>query len=311
MGFLYSWDRIRRGQIPRLTDFDAVRSRVKDVLYEHPGVVAATVYGSVARGDVTPRSDFDLLVIARSADAQCIQGLIEDVMLFAQERYVVMSVHAYTVAQARAGDHKFGPSYRLTLQRLVAQGIAKGLPHKYLLCNTQNDIRFEMRGHMLRVRQRLAGIHAHYKADVTTGTNDEIEHWLEEQNPIGSYRSPSFHTYINVARRMLWWKYGVLLIDGKDEVCRAFIDDINFRSLQRDFKTLWKADAGYDRLLQSVQEGDVQRGVYLKTVRTLAVIVFATATRLLRNALKFMNNRPTTDQPIRAQTSASLRRVAA
>jgi|GEM_PF-2545547 len=287
MGFLYSWARIRDARIPAAEDFDAVRSNVTEVLYPHPGVVAASVYGSVARGDCNARSDFDLVVVCRNADVLEIGALTHELMVDAKRRHVLVSAHVHTVSEARRGQHCFGPSYRLTMRLLSMRGVTKGWPHQYLQTN-DDDIKAEMARRVIAARRYMGIAHAQYLQNPASQTTSRMEAWLEQPFNELHYHFRPMHTYVNLARWILWWHDGRLINDGKQAVCETFLNDPTFHSLHNNFDLLWEADQAYDRLLVQALTSQITKREYLAQTQSLLEIVFPTATTLLRAVSRFM-----------------------
>ncbi|MEK7615306.1 MAG: nucleotidyltransferase domain-containing protein [Patescibacteria group bacterium] len=287
MGFLFSWDQIQRERIPGPEDFDCVRSQVTEALYPHPGVVAASVYGSVVRGDHNWRSDLDLIVICRNAEELCVRGSVVELMSDAFNRRVVIVPHVYTVSEARSGQHPLGPSYRFTLARLANNGVASGRVHQYLVCR-DNDIRVEMCKRILSARRCVAIAHAQFWEMVPNGAHDDMERWLAQREVQGGYRFRIFHLYVNIARWLLWWHHCSLINDGKRAVCEAVINNGLFRLVQRDFQILVEADRAYDELLDDALSGAVTRAEYLQKVLELTAMVFTVSIGLLRRASRLI-----------------------
>src|SRR3989338_5752881 len=115
-----------------------------------------------------------------------------------------------------------------------------------------------------------------------------MEAWLEQPFNELRYHFRPMHTYVNLARWILWWRYGRLVNDGKQAVCEKFLNDPEFRSLHGNVELLWEADQAYVRLLVQALTGKVTKRHYLTQTQGLIEIVFSSAKILLRAASRFM-----------------------
>ncbi len=305
MSFLFSWDQIRRARIPGPEDFDCVRSQVTEALYPHEGVVAASVYGSLARGDYTCRSDIDFIVICRKADEEEVRALVDELTReMSRQHYLWVKPHVFTVTEARSGQHSLGPSFRFTFAELAQKGISKGFVHQYLACQ-HSDVRAEMCHRMLIARQRIATARAQFMVQVPHGTSKEVEGWLAQRELNGGYEFRPFQIYMIVARRMLWWHHRRLVDDSKQAVLELFSNDPFFHPLHRNFNLLLQADRDYDQLLSEAYAQTIRRAEYLQRVFVLATLVFDVATRLTRSASRLI-----TAQSMRSSRSTTSARRA-
>ena len=285
MGFLYSIDRIRSGRIPCREDFDRMRAVVMEAMQQHPDVVAASVYGSVLRGDHSPRSDLDLVVVCRNDSVNYIQALVDKLSDDASARHIFLSVHLHSVSDARAGRHAFGPSCRVTMWQIAQEGHAKGRPYQWLL--TPNaDMRLEMEQKLLWKATQLKRQANVFLSRVGIDTSPErVEAWLER-----SFRQGDrpFHFYMGFARWMLWWKHCQLKDDSKTGVVTKFLAEPEFSELHEDFKALLLLDRDYDVLLNHVRSHRISSQQYYTLVVKMVADVFTIAKRLLLRARVLM-----------------------
>jgi predicted nucleotidyltransferase len=101
----------------------AVRDEVRDAIRKldlKQKVVSVIVFGSAARGDTTPESDLDLLVLVKdAADSNAARDLVEAVSDRLRARYGArLSALVLTVSEARARHEQGDPLMR----NIVAEG---------------------------------------------------------------------------------------------------------------------------------------------------------------------------------------------
>jgi predicted nucleotidyltransferase len=72
--------------------FDAIMGKLREAAEDcRPGLVAAWIYGSVARGEDRPSSDLDMAVVAIRGDAPAIESRLRETLLSAEEELVFRS----------------------------------------------------------------------------------------------------------------------------------------------------------------------------------------------------------------------------
>ncbi len=295
MGFLYSFGRIRAGRIPCREDFDRMRAVVMEAMQQHSDVVAASVYGSVLRGDHSSRSDLDLVVVCRNDSLDHIQALVDKLSDDAAAQHIFLSVHLHRVSDARAGRHPFGPSCRSTMWQIAYDGNAKGHPHQWFL--TPNvDMRMEMEQKLQwktsQLRRQSNAFFSRVEIDISS---ESVETWLEK-----SFRQGDrpFHFYMGFARWMLWWKHRQLKDDSKAGVVAKFLAEAEFSEFHEDFKTLLRLDREYDILLNGVLARRVGARRYFTLVVKMVADVFTIAKRLLSRARVHMRRSAKEPSPL-------------
>lgn len=109
--------------------WDDMLTAVRKVLEENDAVVAAWLYGSVARGEDRPRSDVDFAVLLKSAEAE---PMVREALEFlAHKLYAKFSVVCVTEAELKAGKvgvNWWGNVLREGLQLKGKQRTPPGLP---------------------------------------------------------------------------------------------------------------------------------------------------------------------------------------
>lgn len=284
MSFLFSWGHIRAKRIPEREDFDRMRTIIMKAVEPNSNILAASIFGSVLRGDHNSRSDLDLVIVSRNSGFTDTHELIDQLSVQARERNIVLSTHLYNVTEARAGQHPFGPSYRETMRQIVRAGNAKGMPHQWLTW-ANDDIRREMEFKVLFNRDRLARQISVFKAMVDDNpTPKSLNAWLNASYRLGER---PFHVYMGCARWLLWWQYSFVDDDSKRNVIDTFLHDASFASLRDDFCALLAFDREYDLLLEQTQKNRVSRSEYYNKVLRMVKAVFSRATCLLERAQKF------------------------
>ena len=295
MGFLYPWRYIRHERIPTRENFADMQGIIMGALHTTPGVVAAAVYGSVARGDHTSRSDMDVAVVCRSAEFSRVQKLVGEMRVRAAGCNVVMNDRVFSVSDARAGKHPFGPSYRYTMRDLARSGQTIGLLHQWFLCPFADSIRTEM---IHKLERNLLNVSRNTQRYLFQEQPDPewIEHWLEKT--YGEGERP-MHLYMRFARWMLWFEQGKVKDDSKEAVLNSFLRDHALTRFHEDFLCLHELDHEYDDLLERACASKVRRGRYRKAVRRIISQTYKKTTSLLSRAYKWMQKSGRSD-PIAA-----------
>lgn len=285
MSFLFPWENIRARRIPEREDFDRMRTIIMKAVEPNSNILAASVYGSVLRGDHTSRSDLDLVIVSRNSGFSDTHKLIDELSLQARERNIVLCTRLYSVTEARAGQHPFGPSYRETMKQIVRDGNAKGVPHQWLTW-ADDDIRREMEFKVLFNLNKLARQFSAFRAIVGDNlTPKSLNAWL---NATYRFGERPFHVYMGCARWLLWWQNSFVYDDSKRNVINTFLHDVGFASLRNDFCALLAFDREYDLLLEQARKNRVSRFEYHNHVLRMVKAVFHRATCLLESAHKFM-----------------------
>ena len=126
MGFLFTHEQVCRGEIPSLHDFPRVRTHVLELLADSSVFVTAYAYGSVAFGDWSARSDLDMVAICRTNMKRSAKRIVEKARSYAKRFHIILKIKLFTVRAARAGNHSFGPSYRLMWRELQQSNMLIG-----------------------------------------------------------------------------------------------------------------------------------------------------------------------------------------
>lgn len=288
MGMLIPWRFVRQGLVPTVNDFEGVAQDILDVADRDRIFKGAAFIGSLPRGDLHPRSDLDLILVANDRSYALAEKLERRFQRHAASRGVPLSSHLWSSQDARLGRHSYGPSYLQTFPKTLT-GYSIGRPLFECFQFPHSSVQVEMLvklDHLLRSTQTRAGIFlARHVSDP-----EMIEQWLLSN--WGCVVRP-MRVYIPLGRRILWWLHGVLPDDGKAEVISRFLSEPAFSSLHDDYQELLDLDYRYDELLGRVVIGNERRGRYLQKVGNLLMKNFQVSLRLLQNALSLTRSAAT------------------
>lgn len=288
MGMLIPWRFVRQGHVPTVGDFEEVARDILEVATHEPAFKAAAFVGSLRRGDIHPRSDLDLILVAYDRYLGRAQELERKFRRTSMARAIPLDSHVWSSSDARLGRHSYGPSYLETFPtELDRFSIGRPLAECFRVPRGSVQVemleKLEYKLHSTRTR---AGIFLARHA-----SNPElVELWLLSN--WGRIVRP-MRVYITLGRRMLWWLHGVLPDDSKAEVISRFLAEPVFASLHDDYQELIDLDYQYDELLERVVKGEERRGSYLRKVNKLLMENFKVSRRLLANALSLTRNTAT------------------
>ncbi|NQV90089.1 nucleotidyltransferase domain-containing protein [Candidatus Uhrbacteria bacterium] len=277
MGYLYTLEDIRLGRVPTRADFVHMRGVVEDAL-QKPHFLAASLFGSLPRGDWTLRSDIDVMAITRAADHDAARAEIQSLTKLASDRRIRLSAHLHTVSEARRGEHPFDSSHRLTMRELVAEGRAKGLPHQWYLCPGQN-IRPDMLNRLCRVLASTSDASHRFKL---IRDDREVDAWIKRSWDQGVR---PMRLYLGFVRWLMWWQHQAPFPDGKEEVIEAFLRDETFKDFHQTVIELRTFDDEYDTLFNEARSGHVNEHDYQRCVRTLISRALATSVGIFSHAI--------------------------
>lgn len=280
MGMLLPWRFVRQGLVPTVADFEEVATDILTLAQRERAFKAAAFVGSLRRGDIHPRSDLDLILVAYESQIERAQELERKFRRTSLARAIPLDSRLWSSSDARLGRHSYGPSYMDTLPTELDR-FSIGVPLAECFRVPRSSVQVEMcekLEHKLHSTRTRAGIFlARHVSDP-----EMVEHWLLSN--WGRVVRP-MRVHITLGRRMLWWLHGVLQDDGKAEVISRFLEEPTFVSLRDDYQELIDLDYKYDELLGRVVIGCERRGRYLQKVGNLLMENFQVSLRLLQNAL--------------------------
>lgn len=133
MGQVFTWDAVRRNEIPEFESFDQVLSDLRAELPNEESIVGAVVCGSVLRGEHTFRSDIDCFVLYdHERDAEAF-AYMKQAIAAANDKCIPLSFLPCDTLIARTRMHHIGSSFLRHLQRSTEMGgLVKGHPLEYI-----------------------------------------------------------------------------------------------------------------------------------------------------------------------------------
>lgn len=288
MGAVYPWKAVEEHRIPTVAAFDALREEALRRAWESDAIVAAAVYGSVARRDHGIRSDFDLLLVHRTHQRDEALRLLRALRKSAGDSSIVLSAYLLSVRQGRSGEHPFGPSYREDWRRLKASGNVIGIPALHVYAPIIPAAEEMVKALPLRFgRVRKLGFRLRHA--FRSWRLDDIDTVLEHAQ---RRNNRPLHFYVACARWLMRWKDGALAHESKVDVTRAFSADPAFARLHVPFLRLAELDHAYDGLLDAAMRGDVDRQGYLLAVRQILQRAIASNDDMVRRAKEMIAGTP-------------------
>ncbi len=266
MGFLYTYDQVRRGEVPALHDFLQTRDLALEMLTTSPSVVTAGVMGSVAHGTPSRGSDLDLLTICRTHGEHEASAILLEIRKQAKARHVMVDARLLTVQSGREGHHFFGPSFLITWRRLMGLGAIIGPPPQLFIWGMAPTIAIEM---ARKIERNLSVITAleqeHYLLQKReTKLDTFLRRWHRSNiRPL--------HFYIRLGRWLLWLRYGKLEDDRAASVISSILKDPYFSFLHPLYLKAYDLQKEYDALLESAMVNETARLEYERDVRRLAL----------------------------------------
>jgi len=287
MGFLYPWSCVCQGQIPTPESISAFGRELVEALRQYQGVRAASIYGSVARGDHTMRSDIDIAIVCQDEQVRRVRRFMGEMRRAGAREHIIMCPYVITVTQCLTGDVRYGPSYKQTFQELAQAETSFGNIHDYLFVFTK-DVRLEMTRKLFRNVRQLIREHQEFTELLNQQDTKLVDLWLERAN---LHNCQPLHLYMRFARWMLFWCHNTVKDDSKQGVVKAFVQEPSFAIFQDDFQALHQIDLDYDALLEATKAGLVCRRHYVEQIVAFIREAFVLSTRLLFSAVSVMGLR--------------------
>jgi len=279
MGFVYAWNRIRDGRIPRSEAFRELCEEFTSLMRACPAVLTGAVFGSATREDVTGRSDLDLFLVYDVERQDEARRLLRRMRRKAAACHVVLNLRCHTAQKAWSGDHRFGPSYRSTWKRLSELGLLKGDPGSFYRSFARETVRDEMSRKISRYLRKTRLLHERYER--TRGRPGWLEGFLEQAR---SQNIRPAHLHISLSRILLLWRNGRLLDDRKAVVVDRALSESDLESLHEDIRAARDLDEQYDALLAKAIAESVGKSTYEREVRRLLSELMAVNLRLALHA---------------------------
>ena len=288
MGLMIPWGDIQTGRVPTIRDYEVT---AKEILYHigvHPDIFKGAAFiGSIVRGDLSaPRSDLDLVIVARDRSLLQARNIARDFRRIAADRRVHLELDVVGAHEAYFSP-RLGPSYKETL-RLCVPEFSAGIPLADCFRVPPGDIQQEMLEKMLfklRSARARCGHFLNACLHLDSGSDRAIESWIEscwyrEVRPL--------RMHVRLGRRLLWWHHGSLSHDGKKDVIEQFLGNPSFAPFHPNYREMVCLNRRYDDLLSRACDGQVKRVHYLRKVGRIVNRYFRKSIPLLRDVLGFM-----------------------
>ncbi|KKU33341.1 MAG: hypothetical protein UX57_C0002G0061 [Candidatus Uhrbacteria bacterium GW2011_GWE2_46_68] len=266
MGFLYTYDQVRRGEVPTLHDFLQTRDLALEMLTASPSVVTAGVMGSVAHGTPSRGSDLDLLTICRTQGEHEVSTILLEIRKLAKARHVMVDARLLTVQSGREGHHFFGPSFLITWRKLMELGAIIGPPPQLFIWGMAPTIAIEMARKIERNLSVIMALeHEHRSLQNREAKLDTfLRRWHRSNiRPL--------HFYIRLGRWLLWLRYGRLEDDRAASVISSIFQDRHFSFLHPLYREAHGLQKEYDILLERAIANEIPRHEYEQAIRRLAL----------------------------------------
>lgn len=259
MGKIFSYSEIEEGRVPTTSDFSLAKDLAFSALtssISRNEVSGAAVFGSVAKGTPSERSDFDLLVITQ--EEKPLDTVVEAFDLIYQRTNVGIEPIIIPDALARRGFHTMDASFYIHLQKtLNAENVVGTNPLDIMVPFDLSLTKVHEQYLIQKLRRLREGIFTHSQADKYRVLQRALE-------------AP-----INTGRRTLQALYELgsleepLVDDGKASVKRLFGEMFTGTTLGEGFNTLIQRDDSYTTLLRAALAGDISQPEYDEQVHLM------------------------------------------
>jgi len=245
MGKVYSWSAITEQGIPSPRDFENARQQALSKLsqlVEYGLIYGARIFGSVARGNPSIRSDLDLLVVFENDIArEELRKIFHDVY---KETRVIVESTALKRELVDLGFHTIDPTFLEHFQYILKEGNIVG--------NDPLNLVRPQEGNVLNLHQQYLSQKLKRLTDgLLTPTKEEQLKILQR----------ALEAPVNVGRRMLMTLrcLGILDLDEDDDSKEVIIR--NYRRIFDEdngllqFNFLLESDRRYTRFLEETLQG--------------------------------------------------------
>ena len=159
MGQVFTWDSIRRNEVPDAGSFEHVLSDLREELPGEESIVGAVVCGSVLRGEHTLRSDIDCFILYDHRRERDAFAYMRQAIAVALDRCVPFSFIFCDTLLARTRMHHIGDSFLRHLQRSSEMdGLLKGNPLEHVAPSVreQEELESYLRVKMYNLQEAYA-----------------------------------------------------------------------------------------------------------------------------------------------------------
>lgn len=273
MGQVFTWDAIQNGRIPKKESFPHVSSVVRATLMDDDSVVAAVLFGSVARGDHDIRSDLDCAVVYKTTMEGTALETMQNLRCAALELHVPINFAPCDTMVAQTRLHHFGGAFREHLQAVAQEhGVVKGDIFKQLAPSTSPQREIE---NYLRMK-------------LYTLTEGMTESPSYSDEMLARFLKKALEAPMHTARKMLVYE-SVLDGDSKQEVQQRYRETMTPDMADR-LDRLLRLDAWYSSELEK-QLKEPNRDHYTVVIEFLQekvglVLEFLRANLLMLNKVR-------------------------
>lgn len=267
MGKIFTFDEIHDGLVPSQEDFVAAKMQTLEALAHMATVgdiAGAMIFGSVAKGTPSERSDFDLLVITE--EERHLREMRDAFDAIYQNTHVGIEPIIIPKNLAERGFHTMDESFFLHLQNAPVEGNVVGQHPLGLMSPFRLPLTKVHEQYLIQKLRRLReGIFTHSEADEYRVLQRALE-------------AP-----INTGRRTLQALDALGAIDatlkddGKAGVRNLFRDVFNGTSIGDGFNNLLQQDEAYSSLLKAALSNDISRQDYEDSMHAITDIAIPQA----------------------------------
>lgn len=206
MGRIFTWRQIESNQVPEPKNFRDAISWIQKSLAREPSIMAATICGSVIRGDHTVRSDIDCIAVFETRMSRTALAALQMLNTQIDLLNVPLNFVLCDTELFRTRMHHFGPSFRDHVQRSMrAGGIIKGDPLKTIATSVTREQSTEE-----YLRFKMHYFWSHWVQYSTMNDADKA-----------TFLTKAYEAPLHVARKVLSW-FGPLAGDSKEYIKKQY-----------------------------------------------------------------------------------------
>jgi predicted nucleotidyltransferase len=259
MGKIFSYSEIEEGRVPTSSDFSLAKDLAFSALttsIDKGEVRGAAVFGSVAKGTPSERSDFDLLMITQ--EEKSLDAVVEAFDLIYQRTNVGIEPIIIPDALARRGFHTMDASFYIHLQKTLNDENVVGTNPLDIMVPFDLSLTKVHEQYLIQKLRRLReGIFTHSQADEYRVLQRALEapintgrRTLQALHELGALEEP-------------------LVDDSKASVKRFFREVFTGTTLGEGFNSLIQQDDNYTTLLRAALAGDISQSEYDEQVHLM------------------------------------------
>lgn len=269
MGKVFLFEEIQQGLVPKTENFAIAKKLTLGSLQElvrDGEVVGAMVFGSVAKGLPSERSDFDLLVITtEEGQYSGLEGTFDKVF---QDTRVGVEPIVIPEHLARNGLHTIDESFAIHLGQVpVEENIVGQNPNDILV---PFDLPLE-RVHEQYLAQKLRRLREGIFARSQTDRLRVLQRALEAPANTGRRTLQALNKLGAINK--------TLVEDAKPQVTMLFREVFGNTTIVDGFNVLLQQDTEYTQLLRGALSGNVSRAEYDRELNNLTNTAIPTALR--------------------------------